>query len=388
MNFNGNKVRNDCLNEDNSLLDRRKEIDIKLSRIHAMLDDEGLDALVLTKHSNFSWITAGGKSDITICVEAGVVSILISRDGLYAITNVIEEERYREEEHLEDLGFKIIAQEWYENKTAEIINDLVGDMSKVGTDMPMGSAKLINEKINPLRYSLTDNEIRRYQFLGEKLSAALEEYIATVKPGMTEYEITGGLCEALWKHNIEQVLFLVSADERAFRYRHGIPTGNKLDKHLIISVNGRYKGLITTVTRMVHFGKTVEKLVKQFDQTCEIECRTIGSVKVGVDDINAYNVCKKSYEDLGYADMWKAHGQGGAQGYNNRDYIITPNSHGITQINQCYCFNPVIDGTKTEDAFIATEQGPLFITKPITFPKLTKIINGKEVERPGLLFID
>ena len=202
---------------------------------------------------------------------------------------------------------------------------------------------------------------------GQTLSAALEEYIASVKPGMTEYEITGGLCEALWKHNIDQVLFLVSADERAYKYRHGIPTDKKLEKHLQISVNGRYKGLITTVTRMAHFGKKDPKLAQQYDDTCEIECRSIAAVKIGQDDINAYHANKKAYEDLGYGDMWRLHGQGGPHGYNNRDYVITPTTHGITQVNQCYCYNPVIDGTKTEDAFIVTEEGPLFVTRPVSF---------------------
>jgi Xaa-Pro dipeptidase len=388
-------VREDVLNmsidkyvEDTTLEGRRKEIDIKLKGIHELLDREALDALVLTRHSNYSWMTAGGKSIVTTCVDAGVVSLLITRDSLYAVTNIIEEKRMRDEEHLEELGFKIVSQEWYEEKTADIIEEISGDMSKVGTDMPIGNAKVINDKINPLRYSLTENEICRYQYLGDTLSAVLEQYIASVKPGMTEFEVTGGLSEALWKHNIDQVLFLVSADERAYKYRHGVPVGKKLKNHLNISVNGRYKGLITTVTRMVHFGKIDEALLKQLDGTCEIECRTISSISVGNDDIAAFHTCRKAYEDLGYGGMWRLHGQGGSQGYNNRDYIITPSKHYITQPNQCYCFNPVIDGTKTEDAFIATEQGPLFITKPVTFPKIFKEINGVKFERPGLLVID
>jgi Xaa-Pro dipeptidase len=374
--------------EDATIKGRRGEIEIKLKRIRSMLDQEGLNALFLSKHSNFSWITAGGKSSVTLCVESGVVSILVTKDGLYAVTNTIEMPRYLEEEKLEELGFKILAHEWYEDKTADLVAGVVGELGKVGADMPLGNAKVINDKINPLRYSLTDNEIGRYQYLGDRLSEVLEKYIATVKPGMTEYEITGGLCEALWKHNIDQVLFLVSADERAYKYRHGIPTGKKLDRHLNISVNGRYKGLITTVTRMVHFGKKDEKLVEQFDKTCEIECRSIAAVKPGADDINAYNACKKAYTDFGFENMWRAHGQGGPQGYNNRDYTITPVAHGITQVNQCYCFNPVIDGTKTEDAFIATGEGPLFVTKPVSFPRINKEIDGINFEKPGLLFID
>jgi len=375
--------------EDVSMAGRKAEIEIKLNRIMKLLEEENLDGLALTKHANFSWITAGGKSSVTLYLETGVVTILITRTGRYAITNIIEEKRMREEELLEELGFEIVSQNWYEDKTAELVAALSGgDMAKVGTDVPLGGARVINHKINPLRYSLTHNEICRYQYLGDTLSAALETYIASVRPGMTEYEITGGLCNALWKHNIDQVLFLVSADERAYRYRHGIPAGKVLEKHLNISVNGRYKGLITTVTRMVHFGKRDPQLIRQFEDTCEIECRSIAAIQVGTDDIAGYRACKKAYEDLGYGEMWRLHGQGGAQGYQNRDYGLTENAHGVTQENQCYCFNPVIDGTKTEDAFIATKQGPLFVTKPVSFPVIQKEIGGVLTDRPGLLFID
>jgi len=367
---------------------RKKEIDIKLKRIYEFLDREKLNGLALTKHSNFSWMTAGGKSIVTICVDAGVVTLLITKNGCYAIMNNIEVERMRAEEFLEELGFQILTMEWYENKTADIIENVAGDLSKIGSDMLIPGTVYLGNKIDPLRFSLTDNEIARYIYLGDTLSAVLEEYIVSVKPGMSENEIAGGLSSVLWPHDIDPVLFLVSADERAYKHRHAIPTEKKLEKHLCISVNGRYRGLITTVTRMVHFGKEDTKLKQQYDDTCEIECRTIESVKIGTDDIEAFYMNKESYAKLGYADMWGKHGQGGSQGYNNRDYMITPSSHRITVSNQCYCFNPVIDGTKTEDAFIITENGPLFITRPITFPKIYKTIKDTVYERPDIVFID
>ena len=375
--------------EDSSIEGRNAEINIKVKRIIKMLDEENLEGLILTKHSNFSWLTAGGKSFVTLYLEAGNVSLLITRNSRYAITSIIEAKRMKEEEHLEELGFKIVYMNWFEDKTVELVKEIAGcDLSKIGSDLALGNVRLINDKIDPLRYSLTENEIARYQYLGDNLSMALEKYIATVKPGMSEYEITGGLCNALWKYNIDQVLFLVSADERAYRYRHGIPTEKVLKNHLSISVNGRYKGLITTVTRMVHFGPKDEKLLNQFYDTCEIECRSIAAIHVGEDDIAGYRACKKAYEDLGYGEMWFLHGQGGAQGYNNRDYGLTESTHRIAQVNQCYCFNPVIDGTKTEDAFIVLKDSLLFVTKPVSFPLVEKEINGKVYKKPGLLFID
>lgn len=374
--------------EDTSIKGRREEIDIKVGRIHNLLDELGLEGLVLSKQANFSWITAGGKNIVTICTEQGVASVLITRSGRYVITNTIEACRMRDEEKIEELGFEILSQEWYESHDAEIIAGIAGSLDKVGTDMPIAGAQQISDKINPLRYSLTYNEICRYQYLGDTLSMSLEAFMETIKPGDTEYDIAGRLSAAIWKHNIDPVLFLISSDERAYKYRHGVPTGKKLENHLMISVNGRYKGLITTVTRFVHFGKPAPELLKQYDDNTEIECRMIAATKPGVDEIVPYNVGIEAYEELGYGDMWKLHHQGGGQGYYNREYLISENMHRVTQMNQCYCYNPAISGTKTEDAFICTENGPLFITKPFTFPKVTKVIDGITFERPGMFIVD
>ena len=46
-----------------------------------MLDERGMEALLLTKHPNFSWITAGGKNFVANCFDGGAVSILVTTAG-------------------------------------------------------------------------------------------------------------------------------------------------------------------------------------------------------------------------------------------------------------------------------------------------------------------
>jgi len=372
--------------EDTTINGRRDEIDIKVERIMKLLASENLDALYLTRQSNFSWITAGASNVVTICTEDGVASVLVTKDGKrFAITNAVEEARMKEEQHLEELGFELLSQAWYENRAEEFIKKIVGRMERVGADIHFGAAKMMQGAINPLRFSLTHNEICRYQHLGDVMSEALEKYVATVRPGMTEYEITGGVAEALWPKQIDQVLFLVAADDRILKHRHAIPTANTLKKSLMVSCNGRYKGLITTTTRMVYFGTPPAGLLQQYEKTAEIECRMIAATRPGVDDLVPHQVGKNAYKDFGYEDMYYKHHQGGPQGYYNREYLVSEQMHAATQLNQCYCYNPVVSGTKTEDAFIAMEKGPLFITKPFSFPKLTVRVGGYAMERPGLL---
>ncbi len=375
--------------EDTTIKGRREEIDIKVNRITKLLGLEDLDALYLTRQSNFAWITAGANGVITSCIEDSVASVLITKDGQrYVITNVIEERRMREEQHLEELGFKILSQAWYENKNEDYIVDIVGSMDRVGADVHFSNAKMIFDKIKPLHYSLTHNEVCRYQYLGDYMSEALEKYLATVKPGMTEYEIAGGVANALWPKEIDQVLFLVATDERIRHHRHAAPTSKRLEKSLMVSCNGRYKGLITTTTRMVYFGTPPKGLLEQFEINAEIECRMIEATKPGVDDLVPHMLGKMLLEDLGYGDMYLRHAQGGPQSYYNRYYSTSEGVHNIVQPNQCYCYQPVIDGTKTEDAFIAAETGPLFVTKPMSFPKVIKTVNNTVFEKPGMLVID
>lgn len=374
--------------EDTSIAARKAEIDIKLARVRGLIDSENLSGVLLMKQQNFAWITAGSNSIVTLYVELGVAYILVTKDKQYALTTLIEEPRMSQEEKLKDLGFEMIVTDWFEDQIPGKIKEICGDLSNVACDMHYMNTKFMPEKINPLHYSLTDNEIGRYMHLGDTLSKALEEYIVTVRPGMTEYEITGGLTNALWSKGIDQALFLVATDQRAYDHRHGIPTGKVLDKHLCISVNGRYKGLITTVTRMVNFGPKDDVLLKTHDICTEIEARSIAAIKVGQDDIAGFRACKKGYEDFGHGDMWPLHGQGGAQSYNNRDYMLTEGSHRITVPNQCYCFNPVINGAKAEDAFIATEEGPIMVTKPFSFPVIEKDCAGTTLKFPGIVFVN
>ena len=67
--------------EDTTIEGRKKEIQIKVSRITTFLKEEGLDALYLTRQANFAWITAGSSNIVTMCTEDGVASILITKDG-------------------------------------------------------------------------------------------------------------------------------------------------------------------------------------------------------------------------------------------------------------------------------------------------------------------
>ena len=68
----------------------------------------------------------------------------------------------------------------------------------------------------------------------------------------------------------------------------------------MISVNARYKGLITTITRLVHLGRPEAKLLKQHTDNTEIENRMIAATLPGVPASVPFTVGLSAYKELGY----------------------------------------------------------------------------------------
>lgn len=76
--------------EDKSIAGRKQEIAVKVERLKKAMAEEGLDAVIINKSNNFSWITAGASNIITRYCEEGVTSIVITKEGgQYILANNI-----------------------------------------------------------------------------------------------------------------------------------------------------------------------------------------------------------------------------------------------------------------------------------------------------------
>ncbi|KUK13943.1 MAG: M24 family metallopeptidase [Synergistetes bacterium] len=368
-------------------MDRKEEVKIKLDRVRKFLSDNNLSAMLIKKQPNFSWITAGGVNFVGMTTEMGVTSVLVTQKDVFVIANKIESRRMREEE-VGEIGFEVLDYEWYENKEMEIAKKVAGN-GDIGCDVPLPGAQFVDDRFKRLRYELTEGEIERYKYLGEKLSRIVEETLMyEVKPGQTEIELAGKVSAKLWKEGIEPTAFMISSDERVRNYRHPISKDKRIERLLMASVNARYKGLYTTITRMVYFGKPPDSLKKQYQDNVEIECIMIAKTKIGEEMRVPVLAAIEEYEKRGYKDEWKLHHQGGSMGYYPRDIRVTPSTTEKILKNQAFCWNPSISGTKSEDGFIVNEETPIMITKPLIFPTLKIEIEGLKFTKPDMLIID
>jgi Xaa-Pro aminopeptidase len=367
-------------------MERILEFKEKLFRVRNFMGNNGIKAMLIKKQPNFSWLTAGGLNMVSVATEIGVTSLLVTLSDHYVISNRIEAQRMMNEEELASLKFKLLSYEWYEDKEAELVREAAGD-GKIGCDVGVGGYINVDAHFKELRYELTQGEIDRYLFMGGKLSTAIEKVLLDVKPEETEAEITGRLCAELWKDRIDPVGYMAAADDRARLYRHPIPTMNRVKKYMMLCINARYKGLVTTITRLAHFGDVPISLQQQYRENVEIECIMIANTRIGEEIRTPLMAAIEAYKKIGLSEEWKLHHQGGSMGYYGRDIRVTPINTELIRKNQAFCWNPTISGTKSEDGFIVTPDGPVMITNPVLFPNIRLEMEDYEFVRPAILSI-
>lgn len=360
------------------------ELTEKDRRVRQLLQSKGLKAVLLRRHANFSWMTCGGLNLVGIATDVGGTSLLITEDAKFLISNNIEAPRMISEEAVEKLGLTVKAFSWYEDLEAVLVRGLVGH-GRVGCDVPFPETLTIAEEIARLRYPLTPEEQDRYRWLGEKASLALEKTLMEARVGEKECEVVGRLCAELWKDRIDPVVFMAAADDRIARYRHPIPTERRVERVLMVSVNARKGGLIVCLTRFVHFGKVPAALRKQYEANVFVDCTFMAHTRPGTPAREVLERGLGAYQSSGFPEEWKLHHQGGAIGYQPRDYRVTPKTPDIVQEGQAFCWNPSITGTKSEDTILATTHGPEMITHPNLYPTLPLEVNGIRFARPAIL---
>lgn len=360
------------------------EIREKLERVRKFMQAKGLQALLLKRQANFSWLTAGGLNLVGITTEVGAASLVITEEGQFVITNNIEAPRMAAEEKLNEQGYLVQSYPWYEEREADRVAEIVG-AGALGSDVPFPRAVVLTEEIARLRYSLTADEVLRYRWLGERVSAALEKTVAATQRGEKESEVVGRLCNELWKDRIDPITLMSAADERISRFRHSIPMEKKVERILMVSVNARKGGLIVSLTRFVHFGKIPPELKERYGANVWIDCMFMASTRPGVPAAEVLRKGIEAYRAKGYPEEWTLHHQGGSIGYTGRDYRCNFQTPDIVQENQAFTWNPSLTGTKSEDTILAAKGGAEMITRPILYPTLSVEAGGTVFVRPDIL---
>jgi Xaa-Pro aminopeptidase len=358
------------------------EFDEKQERLRILLENHKLDAVLLRQSANFAWITCGADSFINRADLFGVASLLITPTKRYVITTNIEANRLAQEEGLDAQGWEMKGMPWYEQ------NDLITELTvgmKLGADTVFANAKDIGGQISSLRSALTPEEGTRYRELGGFCAQAMQTAIDAVRPGMTEYEISANLLQAIENTGAQGIVSLIATDERIFSHRHPLPTSKKLDKYAMLVLCGRKHGLICSITRLVHFGPLSDEILKKQKAVAQIDGEMIAATRPGFTIGDVFHKAQSIYASTGFSDEWKLHHQGGSAGYAPREFTATPTSTQPVLVGQAFAWNPSITGVKSEDTILVGEHSNEIITEINGWPTLEVQVGDQLIKRPIIL---
>ncbi len=371
---------------------QQQELAAKRLRIEQFMKDQQLDALVINTQKNFAWATAGANNWVSIAGEQGIASLVFRADGrAYVVADNLELPRLIEEEKLEQLGFEVIGAPWWEaaNRQAVLL-DLAGS-NRVGCDANMQGTHEVGAALGPLRWSLLPEERDRYRQVCQASAEALETTCHEIIPGMSEWAVAGYVAQACYERNLIPFVTLVAADERIYNYRHPIPTRRLVDRYVMVVLCAKAGGLIANCTRLVSFGPVPAEILQKHRSVQMVDATFNLNTRPGARAGQIFAQAQQAYVYSGYPGEWELHHQGGATGYDGRDYRAGPDSQEVVQEWQAFAWNPSITGTKSEDTVLVSSQNgheiEILTTFPAsTWPMATVTIEGLgSLQRPEIL---
>ncbi len=345
----------------------------KRARISALLAAKNLDAVVLKKGANVAWII-GGRAHIPTTLELSCMDVVVYRDRIVVVTNKIEAPRLTAEELSGDE--ELIVVNWFEGREAQLPKG-----ERIGSDGPDADRVNILSDIETLRRNLNDYEVNRLRDISKDAAEALGEAMLDIDPDMSEVEVAGEIAEELWERNLEPVVLLVAGEKRIKEFRHPLPTTNEIGSIGMGVICARRKGLIASVTRLVHFGEIPSHVNETYRRLLNVEAAFLDGTKIGASFAEAFNAGEISYLKEGFArDEWTKHHQGGPTGYLPRDFPAHEKTPQLIGLNNAIAWNPSAEGLKVEDTIVTTPAGFEILTVDSSWPSLE--ISGRR--RPDI----
>jgi Xaa-Pro dipeptidase len=362
--------------------DLKAEIAVKVVRLQEFMEQKRFAGILLTQVRNFEWLTGGvGDNQIGRASEFGLASLLLTGNGRKFLVAAHSEIPRLMEDGLANLGYEPLELNWYENKPD--LAKLLGLSGVIGSDLDCDGCTAVN--VAPLRYQLSPAEILKYRWLSRSCAEAVEQVTRGLKPGMTEREIEAQIVNALMKRGIRPTVLLIGTDDRIMRFRHALPSDRALETYGMVNICAKRWGLIASVTRFVHFGPLDAELKKRLHAAAVVNSKYSHALKSEAKISDIFQQATEWYAELGYPGEWKFHHQGGATGYNEREYLVTPDSTEIVLDQQAFAMNPTVQGAKAEDTILVQQEGIENLSATPNWPKINVELDGRVYESADVL---
>src|SRR5215208_6402610 len=323
-------------------------------RLGQLMERRGVDAVVLRRPANFAWFTGGADSKVDHVAPEGVADLIVRADSQLVLTSTIEAPRMRAEQTPD---IEVVEYPWHGDR-AGALRHVLGD-SRAGSDLGLSGTVDLSGEIVRLRRTLDRDAVESLRAVGRDTTSAMAEAAATVEAGMTEHEAAAELSAACRRRGLTATVLLAAADDRIALHRHPVPVGAEIERRAMLVASAERGGLYANLTRIVELDEPGPGLARRMRACEEILARMREeATRPGRTLAEAFADCRGFYADVGFADEWRLHHQGGLTGYGSRELIVTPKSDHVIEPGQAFAWNPSVTGAKAEETFVLTDAGP------------------------------
>ena len=359
------------------------ELKQKHQLIQQLMKERSLDALLISRHENIAWASAG-LVDVRVGLarETGAGSLMFTRDGPSFYLTGSNEARRLAEEEFDGLEFQPIIQPWWANDVSLSIRQVIGS-GKVAGDVALTGVELIS--LQSLRLSLMDREIDRYRWLGRHAADAVSDVLQDLRPGISEVMMQSMLLARLLADGILPTVSLTATDDRIRSYRHAVPRKGVLRQFGMLGFCARRWGLTVSMTRFVHFGEMPVELDEKFRTVAYVSARLLDATREGALSRDLFATARNAYTEKGYTGEELMHHQGGATGYLEREWFARPGGTERALSQEAFAWNPNLQGAKVEDTVVLHGGNVEVLTGTPRLPEVVTSLDGIQYSSASVL---
>lgn len=352
-------------------MNRKKYLAERLAKIRQLIEEESIDALVITSNINRRYLS-GFRGTAGVLLISAEKALLVT-DFRY-VDQAKEQSPQFEVIRWQDDLYKSIAPLVEENawkkigfEAGQVVYSALEEMKeKLPAEMVP-----VKETAEKLRIIKDVDEIATMRLGAGVLDRAFTMISNKAKPGLTERELALELEMFLLKEGAEEksFRFIVASGQRG-ALPHGMATEKELQDGELVTIDfgGIFDGYATDMTRTVALGKINEQQKEIYDIVYKAQQEAAAAVKPGlaVNEVDA--VARNIIKDAGYGEYF-GHGLGHGVGLEVHEQPTlnhlktTELEPGMVVTIEPGIYLPDRGGVRIEDMVVVTENGAESLTQ-------------------------
>ncbi len=348
-----------------------------IEKLYRVIEDRGLDAVVLVDPVNISYYTG-------VDVIADTLLLLhVSRDGVTELyTPILEYYRFRD--LLKDIEVKAFSKTIkpsdavvVEKSVGEILGDIGSRYERIGSDYRGSSLAItVKEKLNGKLIDI-GKDIERHRMIKEsyEIECIKESIEATIKgiKALVDY-IHEGVSETELAGVFEHRTRIEGSREQAFpplvlfkpanSYPHNLPSKRVLKRRdlVLVDVGVKVSRYCSDLTRTIPWGRLGREERRVFEALDEAIGNVVDNFQLGMKAGELDSIARKTLAKYGY-DKYFIHGLGHGLGINvHEPPYLKPGSETILESGMVFTIEPGVYfagryGVRIEEDVVVTKKG-------------------------------